>query len=30
MKTEELDVFKLSHKLTLEIYKVTERFPELE
>ncbi len=27
MKIEDLDVFKLSHELTLQIYKVTENFP---
>ena len=30
MKPEELDVFKLSHKLVLEIYKATEEFPDSE
>ena len=30
MKVEDLDVFKLSHELTLQIYKVTENFPDEE
>jgi len=30
MNVEELDVFKISHNLTLEIYKITEKFPEIE
>lgn len=30
MKVEELDVFKLAHELTLEIYKISEAFPENE
>jgi len=30
MKIEDLDVFKLSHQLTLEIYKITEKFPSSE
>jgi len=30
MKVEDLDVFKLAHELTLEIYKITEMFPENE
>jgi four helix bundle protein len=30
MTVEELDVFKLSHKLTLEIYKLTEKLPAIE
>ena len=30
MKVEDLDVFKLAHDLTLEIYKITEMFPENE
>ncbi|MEO0019211.1 MAG: four helix bundle protein [candidate division WOR-3 bacterium] len=30
MRVEDLDVFKLSHKLSLEVYKLTERFPESE
>ena len=30
MKTEELDVFKLSHGLVLEIYNITEEFPASE
>ena len=29
-KAEELDVFKLSHSLTLETFKVTKTFPEEE
>ena len=29
-KTEDLTVFKQAHKLTLEIYKVTEKFPKEE
>jgi four helix bundle protein len=29
-KVEELDVFKLSHSLTLEIYRVTKSFPDEE
>ena len=29
-KVEELDVFKLSHSLTLEIYGITESFPDEE
>ena len=29
-KVEELDVFKLSHSLTLEIYRITRSFPEEE
>jgi four helix bundle protein len=29
-KVEELDVFKLSHSLTLEIFKLTKAFPEKE
>ncbi|MCG2709543.1 MAG: four helix bundle protein [Thermodesulfovibrionales bacterium] len=29
-KVEELEVFKKSHKLTLDIYKVTEKFPQTE
>ena len=29
-KVEELDVFKLSHSLTLEAFKVTKAFPEEE
>ncbi|MDP3048188.1 MAG: four helix bundle protein [Thermodesulfovibrionales bacterium] len=29
-KVEELEVFKKSHKLTLNIYKVTEGFPQTE
>jgi four helix bundle protein len=29
-KVEELDVFKLSHSLTLEIYRITKSFPEEE
>jgi len=27
---EDLDVFKLSHEMTLEIYKITKMFPEEE
>jgi four helix bundle protein len=27
---EELEVFKRSHKLTLDIYKVTKEFPQTE
>lgn len=27
---EELEVFKKSHKLTLNIYKITESFPQME
>ncbi len=27
MKVEDLDVFKLSHELSLQIYKITEDFP---
>ena len=30
MKIEELDVFKLSHQLTKEIYKITKLFPKEE
>jgi four helix bundle protein len=30
MKVEDMDVFKLSHELTLTIYKVTENFPKEE
>ncbi len=30
MKVEDLDVFKLSHELTLQVYKVTENFPDDE
>ena len=29
-KVEELDVFKLSHSLTLEIYRITKSFPDEE
>jgi four helix bundle protein len=29
-KVEELDVFKLSHLLTLEIYRITKSFPDEE
>jgi four helix bundle protein len=29
-KVEELDVFKLSHSLTLEIYGITKSFPDEE
>uniref|UniRef100_A0A7C6EA02 Four helix bundle protein n=1 Tax=candidate division WOR-3 bacterium TaxID=2052148 RepID=A0A7C6EA02_UNCW3 len=29
-RAEDLDVFKLSHKLTLEIYKITEKFSASE
>jgi len=29
-KTEDLTVFKLAHKLTLDIYKITEKFPKEE
>lgn len=29
-KVEELDVFKLSHSLTLEIYGITKSFPDAE
>ena len=27
---EELEVFKRSHQLTLEVYKITEKFPKSE
>jgi len=30
VKVEDLDVFKIAHELTLEIYKITELFPENE
>ncbi len=30
MKVEDLDVFKLSHELTIQIYKATEKFPDGE
>lgn len=30
MKVEDLDVFKLAHELTIEIYSITEMFPENE
>ena len=30
MKTEELDVFRLSHQLALEVYRITKSFPEIE
>lgn len=30
MNIEDLDVFKLSHELTLKIYKITEKFPTIE
>lgn len=30
MKIEDLDVFKLSHKLALEIYKITDKLPIIE
>ncbi len=30
MKVEDLDVFKNSHNLTLAIYKITEKYPEIE
>jgi four helix bundle protein len=30
MKVEELDVYKLSHELILEIYRVTKNFPDSE
>ena len=30
MKVQELDVFKLAHKLALLVYRVTERFPASE
>lgn len=29
-KVEEMEVFKKSHKLTLEIYEITKRFPQEE
>jgi four helix bundle protein len=29
-KVEELDVFKLSHSLTLEVFEITKTFPEEE
>ena len=29
-KTEDLTVFKRTHKLTLEIYRITEKFPKEE
>jgi four helix bundle protein len=29
-KVEELDVFKLSHSLALEIFEITKSFPEEE
>jgi four helix bundle protein len=29
-RVEELDVFKLSHSLTLEIYRITKSFPDEE
>ena len=29
-KVEDLDVFKLSHSLTLEVFKITKTFPEEE
>jgi four helix bundle protein len=29
-RVEELDVFRLSHSLTLEIYRITKSFPEEE
>ena len=30
MKYEDLDVFKKSHKLVLEIYRITDQFPSRE
>lgn len=30
MKIEDMDVFKLSHKITLQIYKITDSFPDSE
>ena len=30
MKVEDLDVFKLSHELTIQVYKATEKFPAEE
>ncbi|MDN3515863.1 MAG: four helix bundle protein [Candidatus Brocadia sp.] len=30
MQVEELDVFKLSHELTLKTYKITTSFPAAE
>ena len=30
MNVEDLDVFKLSHELTLEVYKVTKSYPKEE
>jgi len=30
MKVEELDVFKLAHQLTLQVYQITSKFPESE
>ena len=30
MKVEDLDVFKLSHELTLQVYEITKNFPEEE
>jgi four helix bundle protein len=30
MKTEEMDVFKLAHAMTLRIYKTTTNYPEAE
>ena len=30
MKIEDLDVFKLSHELTMQVYKITRGFPEEE
>lgn len=30
MKVEDMDVFKLSHELTLQVYEMTKNFPEDE
>jgi hypothetical protein len=27
MNVEDMDVFQLSHQMTLEIYKITKRYP---
>ena len=30
MKVEEMEVFKLSHSFTIEIYKITKNYPKEE
>jgi four helix bundle protein len=30
MKIEDMDVFRMSHQMTLKIYKITEAYPDIE